>query len=244
MCHNERMNGTRIFNDKTQLAEAVAKQSIDILRRAIDTNGRATWVLSGGSTPLLTYKIIASNDSDALDWSKVTVVMGDERIGPLDSPDNNWHAIDQIIGKLPTTKLRPQSDMSAEDSAADYSQKLQALPKADNGLPRFDLVWLGVGGDGHTLSLFPQHSGILPSADLVVPIHESPKPPHDRISLSLRALQGTQHALVLAAGADKQAAVSAAQKSLNLPIALACSIIETHEGHTEWFVDKEAAPTD
>ena len=238
------MYKTQVFEDKSELAEAAAKQTIDILRRAIDDHGQATWVLAGGSTPLLAYKIIASNYADAIDWSKVTVVMGDERLGPLDGPDNNWYAIDQIIGKLPTVKLRPQSDIPAEDAAADYSQKLLPLPQADNGLPQFDLVWLGVGEDGHTLSLFPQHSGILPSANLVVPIHESPKPPRDRISLSLRALQGAKHALVLADGADKKAAVSSALQTHSLPIALACSIIATHDGKIEWLLDKEAAPTD
>jgi len=238
------MTNLRIFDDKTQLAEAAAQTSIELLHRAIDTYGSAIWVLAGGSTPLLAYKIIAANHATALDWSKVTLVMGDERIGPLDSPDNNWQAADAIIGFLPTNKIRPQSDLSAEQAAADYNQQLANLPTIDNGLPRFDVLWLGVGEDGHTLSLFPQHGGLSPSSELVVPIHDSPKPPRDRISLSLRALQGTQNALVLASGADKKQAVTAAQTGLSLPIALATSIITTHEGTVHWFVDKEAAPTD
>lgn len=234
------MSDIQVFSDKTELAEAAVKQSIAILCQAISEFGEATWVLAGGSTPLLAYKIIASNYTDAIDWSKVTVIMGDERIGPLDGPDNNWHAIDEIIGSLPTIKLQPNSDLSAEDAAADYNQKISSLPKADNNLPRLDLVWLGVGEDGHTLSLFPRHESLLPSADLVIPVHNSPKPPSDRISLSLRAIQGAQHALILAAGSDKKEAVAAAQKNINLPIALAASIIETHEGHVQWLVDKAA----
>lgn len=235
------MSSSQVFDSKAALAEDVAKKSAVLLRARIDEYGKATWVLAGGSTPLLAYKIIASNYADAIDWSKVTVIMGDERIGPLDGPDNNWHAINEIIGDLPTVKLRPSSDLSAEAAAADYNQKISDLPKADNNLPRLDLVWLGVGEDGHTLSLFPRHESLLPSADLVIPVHNSPKPPSDRISLSLRAIQGIQHALILAAGADKKEAVANAQKNINLPIALAASIIETHEGHVEWLVDKEAA---
>jgi 6-phosphogluconolactonase len=119
-----------------------------------------------------------------------------------------------------------------------------SLPTIDNGLPRFDLLWLGLGEDGHTLSLFPQHSGLSPSSELVVPIHESPKPPRDRISLSLRALQGTQNALVLASGPDKKQAVMDAKTNFSLPISLATSIIATHEGTVQWLVDKDAAPTD
>lgn len=238
------MTTFRVFDDKTKLAEAAAETSIELLRHAIDERGSATWVLAGGSTPLLAYKIIATNHTDSLDWSKVTVVMGDERIGPLDGPDNNWHAIDAIIGFLPTVKLRPHADQTAEQAAADYSQQLLGLPTVDNGLPRFDLLWLGLGPDGHTLSLFPQHSGLSPSSELVVPIHESPKPPRDRISLSLRALQGTQNALVLASGPDKKQAVMDAKTNLSLPISLATSIIATHEGSVQWLVDKDAAPTD
>ena len=245
MCHTiHSMSDIRVFEDKTKLAEAVAKQTITALRVAISEYGTATWVLAGGSTPQLAYEIIASQYSDALDWAAVTVLIGDERIGPLDGPDNNWHSIDQVIGKLPTIKFRPSSDLSAEEAATDYSEKLAKLPVADNGLPRLDVVWLGIGKDGHTLSLFPLHDSLLPSSRLVVPVYNSPKPPSDRISLSLRALQGAQSAFILSSGADKKDAVAAAHKGGSLPIALAASIIATHEGTVTWFVDKDAAPTD
>lgn len=238
------MNNLRIFDDTAQLAKAAAKQSIDILKATINDYDRAIWVLAGGATPLLAYKVIASQYTDTLDWSKVTLFIGDERIGPLDGPDNNWQAIEDIMGGLPTVKIRPMTDLSAEEAAEDYSQQLMDLPKADNGLPRFDLLWLGVGQDGHTLSLFPQHPSLLPSNNLVIAVHDSPKPPTDRISLSLRALQGVQSCVILAAGTDKRDAVAGAQKHSKSPIAIASDIITTHEGDVTWFVDREAAPTD
>ena len=245
MCHTiHSMSDIQVFDDKTLLAEAAAKQTVEILKAAIDEYSRASWVLAGGSTPLLAYKIIASQYADAIDWEKVTVIIGDERIGPLDGPDNNWNVIDDIIGELTTIKIRPMSDLSAEEAAEDYSQQLTDLPTVDNGLPRLDLLWLGVGEDGHTLSLFPQHNSLLPSSDLVIAVHDSPKPPRDRISLSLRALQGTQEALILATGSDKKEVVSIAQKAGSLPIALAVSIIKTHDGNITWLVDQDAAPTD
>ena len=236
------MSDIRVFDDTTLLAKTAARQTVDILKRAIDTHGNAVWVLAGGTTPLMTYKLIAANHEDDVDWTRVTVVLGDERIGVLDGPDNNWHAINEIIGDLPTKKLRPLSDQSAENAAKNYSNQLSSLPKIDNGLPRFDLVWLGVGQDGHTLSLFPGHSSLLPSNDLVIPIHESPKPPRDRISLSLRALQGVAHVLIITAGADKKQAVAAAQTNKQSPIGLAVSIVETHEGKVQWLVDTAASP--
>lgn len=238
------MANLQVFDDSTQLAKAAAKLTIDILKETIDDYDRAVWVLAGGTSPLLVYKTIVANYRNAVNWTKVTVVIGDERIGPLDGLDNSWQAIDAIIGGLPITKLRPMSDLSAEEAAEDYSQQLMNLPKADSGLPRFDLIWLGLGQDGHTLSLFPRHESLLPSNGVVIPVHHSPKPPKDRISLSLRALQGAQNAIIIASGADKKDAVTKAQKSSNLPIALAASIIETHDGNITWLVDKSAAPTD
>ncbi|MDB5183548.1 MAG: 6-phosphogluconolactonase, 6-phosphogluconolactonase [Candidatus Saccharibacteria bacterium] len=238
------MSDIQVFDDKTQLAQAAAKQTVKILNAAIDEYARATWVLAGGSTPLLAYKIIATNYAEAVDWKSVTVVIGDERIGSLDSSDNNWQSIDEIIGELPTIKVRPMSDLSAEEAAEDYSDQLADLPTVDNGLPRFDLIWLGVGQDGHTLSLFPEHGSLSPSNNLVIPVHDSPKPPQDRISLSLRALQGVQNALILASGTDKKNAITSAQKGVSLPIELAVSIVETHQGNVTWLLDHDAAPTD
>lgn len=231
------MSNAQTFADKTQLATAAANAAIDTLKSSIDAYGTATWVLAGGSTPLAAYQVVASSHANSLDWSKVTLVLGDERIGPLDGPDNNWHAIDQVLAQLPAQRLRPQVDTTAEEAATTYEQSLLALPKSDSNLPRLDLVWLGVGEDGHTLSLFPNHSSLLPSSSIVIPVHDSPKPPSDRISLTLRALQGTSTAMVLASGTDKQTAVQAALTGGHTPIALATSIIETRDGSVTWFVD-------
>ena len=238
------MSNVQTFDDTTLLAEAAAKQTVETLQNAINTYGTATWVLAGGSTPLLGYKIIAANHRDSLDWSKVTVIMGDERIGPLDGADSNWYAIDQILGDLPTVKLRPQSDKTAEYAATDYEQQLMSLPKGDGNIPRLDLVWLGIGADGHTLSLFPLHNSMLPSGGLIIAMHDSPKPPADRISLTLRALQGAENVIFLAAGADKQTAVSQAIAGGHSPAGLAATITATHDGKVTWLVDKAAAPTD
>lgn len=239
------MKDVKVFDDTAKLAKSAAELTVKILRKAIDESNSATWVLAGGSTPLAAYEVIASTHSDSLDWSKVTIIIGDERIGPLDGPDNNWHAIEKIIGILPTKKLRPISDKSPEDVVMDYEEKMNGLPKSDNGLPRFDLAWLGVGADGHTLSMFPNHSSLLPKGGgLVSAVYDSPKPPAERISLTLRAMQGTKNAIVLATGKDKKAAIEHAVNGGQSPIALVANIIETHEGHITFMIDRDAAPSD
>lgn len=232
------MSAIKTFDDKNQLAQAAAKSAIDILWATINKYDHAVWVLAGGSTPLAAYQVIATGHRDVLDWSKVTLLLGDERIGPLSGDMNNWHAIDRILATLPARKLRPRSDLTAEEAASDYENYFSILPKNEIGLPRLDLVWLGVGEDGHTLSLFPNHSSLFPSNNLVVPVHDAPKPPRDRISLSLRSLQGAENAMILASGAEKHSAVSGAMSGNNSPIALAVSVIESHHGSVTWYVDK------
>lgn len=236
------MNNLHVYDDKTALAEAIAQKTIDILSQVINERSSAVWVLAGGSTPLLAYDIIAQKYANALDWSRVTVVLGDERMGPLDDFNNNWHAIFQILNKLPFKKIRPDSTLTAEESAEQYAHELQKLPKKHDGVPRLDVMWLGIGPDGHTLSLFPNHNSIIPTSKLVIPVHDSPKPPPDRISLSLRALLGVESALVIASGNDKRNAIASALSGKRLPITLATDIIATHGHRVDWLVDRLATP--
>ena len=225
------------FNSAEDVAEAAAIMTITALTGAITTHGHATWVVAGGSTPLLAYDHIAAHFLDRVDWSRVTIIMGDERIGPLDGPDNNWHTITpRLFDHIPqATFLRPQSDMSAETAAAGYEKTLTELPQT-TGVPRFDIVWLGMGEDGHTLSLFPGHTDFEPSdTRLVVPIHHSPKPPADRISLTLHALTGAVKTCILATGQAKATAFVAAQEpSSTLPITEAARLT-----HATWLTNIE-----
>lgn len=206
------------YDSDAAVAEAAAQQTIDILHTAIVTYGSAVWVLAGGTTPNIAYEIIADSYLDRIDWEKVTVLIGDERIGPLDGPDNNWQSIETLfLQHIPeATFLRPKSDLSAEAAAADYEQRLLAID-------HFDVAWLGMGSDGHTLSLFPDHPDFQPADPrLVAPVHNSPKPPSDRISLTLHALTKSHATLILATGETKHDAFHAAQApDSTLPIAQA-----------------------
>jgi 6-phosphogluconolactonase len=238
------MENVTVCDDNAKLANAVAKATIIILRRAIENHGNAVWVLSGGSTPLHAYQKIAEQYAKTIDWKKVTIAIGDERIGPVNGPHSNWHAIEQMLNSLPTKKLIPASNLSADEAAEDYEKKLGKLPKQENALPRIDLLWLGVGPDGHTLSLFPGNLALVPSSSLVVPVHNSPKPPADRFSLSFRALMGVESALVIASGKDKKEAIQGAMFYNGSPLSIAVSILQTHEAKIFWLLDKACSPTD
>jgi 6-phosphogluconolactonase len=231
--------------DRQAIAVEAAELTAGALNQAIDSRGQANWLLSGGTAPMEAYRVLARDYADKIDWSKVLVAIGDERCVPLDHPDANWPLISQALLEvvaLPAThQLRPQSDMTPEKAAADYAQALNAVASSD-GIPHFDLVWLGMGEDGHTLSLFPGHPALADSDQLVVPVHNSPKPPPDRISLTLKALGNTTHCLIMASGSGKAEIISRVfSGDMSLPINQAVSAIEAAGGQVTWLLDEDAA---
>lgn len=234
------MDRVKLHTDKQHLADAVAQATATNLANAITKYGQATWVLAGGTTPEAAYRSLAQNYIGAVDWSHVTILIGDERIAPLTSPDSNWHAAQQLLlHAIPAaTFLRPHSDQSVEEAAHDYSRQLTQLPRTAAGYPRLDVVWLGMGEDGHTLSLFPNHPDSLTTSELVIPVRNSPKPPSERITFTFETLHGAQTTFILAAGQGKAAAIQQAlrQPTCQLPIAKAARITRAL-----WYLDVPAA---
>ncbi|MET0478229.1 MAG: 6-phosphogluconolactonase [Actinomycetota bacterium] len=230
-----------------ELAEAAARAAITDLEAAVEAHGRATWVLTGGSTPAAAYRRLAAHDLRAgVEWDRVRVAMGDERCVPPDHPDSNWgQAAAALLDHVPVPGhhlLRPQGELGAEPAADAYQATLAALPAAPGGAPRLEVVWLGVGEDGHCLSLFPGRPEVEVGDRLVVPVHDSPKPPPDRVSLTLAALAGTERLLVLAAGAGKAGAVARARAGDDrLPVTRAVAAVRSAGGSVTWLLDRAAA---
>ncbi len=233
----------RVYPDSQSLAVAAAKQTITLLRQAITDTGSGIWVLAGGSTPLEAYQVIADRYIDAIDWSKVTILLGDERIAPLDSADSNWHQIEQALLRQisKANLLRPRSDLPLAEAVDDYRLTLEQLTSNDEGYPIFDVVWLGVGDDGHTLSLFPGHPQLDDATTLVLPVEDSPKPPNQRLTLGIGALKASKHLLVLASGHAKSETITKATESIDLPIARAVKAVNESGGQVTWLFDKAAA---
>ena len=230
-----------------ELAEAAARAAMADLEAAVEAHGTATWVLTGGSTPAAAYRRLAAHDlRTGVEWDRVRVAMGDERCVPPDHPDSNWgQAAAALLDHVPVPGhhlLRPQGELGAEAAAGAYQAVLAALPAAPGGAPRLEVVWLGVGEDGHCLSLFPGRPEVEVGDRLVVPVHDSPKPPPDRISLTLAALAGTERLLVLAAGPAKSGAVARAQAGDDrLPVTRAVAAVRKGGGSVTWLLDRAAA---
>jgi 6-phosphogluconolactonase len=237
------MSDLKIEKDKETLAYVVAKLAIMQLDQAIRLQGQASWVLAGGSTPIDAYRIIASEYKDALDWTKVWVLLGDERCVSVESRDSNWGQIRNILSGLnipENQKIIPNFDLCGDEAAEYYEKLIMSLSLAP-GIPRLNHVWLGMGRDGHTLSLFPGDTQI-DSEKMVVAINNAPKPPKDRISLSLKALSNVGSALIIISGADKARAYGRAMDGGDdLPIMRAVKAIEQFGGKVTYVVDSDAA---
>jgi 6-phosphogluconolactonase len=237
----------RVVDGPEELAEAAARAAVADLEAAVEAHGTATWVLAGGGTPAAAYRRLAAHDLRAgVEWDRVRAAMGDERCVPVTHPDSNWGlAAAALLDHVPIPGhqlLRPPGELGAEAAARAYQAALAALPAGAAGGPRLEVVWLGMGEDGHCLSLFPGRPEVEVTDRLVVAVHDSPKPPPDRVSLTLAALAGTERLLVLAAGAGKAAAVARARAGDDrLPLTRAVQTVRAGGGSVTWLLDRAAA---
>jgi 6-phosphogluconolactonase len=237
----------QVVADAGELAEAAARAAIADLEAAVEARGAATWVLTGGGTPTAAYRRLAARDLRAgVEWDRVRVAMGDERCVPVGHPDSNWgQAAAALLDHVPVPAsrlLRPPGELGAEAAADAYAAALAALPATAGGAPRLEVVWLGAGEDGHCLSLFPGRPEIDVADRLVVPVHDAPKPPPDRVSLTLAALAGTERLLVLAAGPGKAEPVARARAGDDrLPLTRAVAAVRAAGGSVTWLLDRAAA---
>jgi len=209
-----------VHDDAESVARAAARIVVDTIRGA----ERTRLALAGGSTPRRCHELLATMPD--LPWERVAIFFGDERCVPPDSPDSNYRmAADTLLDRVRAGSVhRIAGELGAEVAAAAYEPLVAVAP--------LDLILLGIGPDGHTASLFPG-SAALGAAGYVTAVHGAPKPPPDRVSLTLRALREARRVVFLVAGADKKDAVRLAQLG-TVPAGLI--------SNAEWLVAKDAAP--
>ncbi|NNM44841.1 6-phosphogluconolactonase [Knoellia koreensis] len=230
--------------DKDGVAHAAAERLLATLAEVLATKDEAHLGLTGGSLGSAIWAAVAASPAkDSVDWSKVRVWWGDERYLPAGDADRNDVQNDEA--GLASLRLDPEKvhrvdgpDRSpdAEESAAAYAATVR-----EHGHGAFDVMLLGVGPDGHVASLFPGHPAQLTSDAITVAVHESPKPPPDRVSLTFEALNRSDRVWFIVAGADKARAVADGIAGAPAEQSSAAQVRGSTE--TVWFVD-EAAATD
>lgn len=234
-----------VRSSKAELVRAVGERLAAAIHSAQADRGIAHIVLTGGSMGSAVLAPLAEDPLRGLvDWSTLHVWWGDERFLPAGDPDrNDTQARTALLDKVPLEPdhvhvVADPSAGSAEDAAREYAAALVAYAAPGATVPAFDVLMLGVGPDGHVASLFPDHPA-LGAAGSVTAVHDSPKPPPTRVSLTFSALGAAQQVWFLVAGADKADAVAAALRSEDLRTCPAAAV--AGQAGTVWWLDREAA---
>ena len=231
--------------DPDVLASAVSARLVTRIIDAQALRGVAHIVLTGGRIAAKVLRSVRQMPATgAIDWSKVDLWWGDERFLPAGHPDRNeTQAREALLDALPLEPARvhamPASDGpdgdDAEAAAARYARELEKAAYPGRPLPHFDVLMLGVGEDGHVASIFPGHPGY-DETGVTAAVHNSPKPPPTRITLTLPTIQSAEEVWLIAAGPDKTDSVGAALAGAKLPAAS-----PTGTAKTLWLLDREAA---
>jgi 6-phosphogluconolactonase len=234
----------RVLDDVAALAREAAEEWRARALAAVAASGRFTVALTGGSTPRVLYALLADPAApyrDALPWARTHVFFGDERNVSPDHPDSNYGmARDALLARVPlppenVRRMRGEDD--AEAAARAYERDLRAFFGSD---PRFDLLLLGMGADGHVASLFPG-SPALEERSRLVAATSSPPPGGRRITLTFPVLEAAARVVFLVAGEAKAPAVARALSGAAGDEAVPAARVRPRDGSVLWLVDRAAA---
>ena len=237
--------GLMLVDDAPALAEAAARAIADAAVAAVADHGRFTFVLAGGGTPRETYMRLASPPLvDRVPWDKTHVSFGDERCVPPDHVESNYRMASEAllskVGMAPehVHRMRGEAD-DPEKAAAEYARTLATFfgtPRG--GQPRFDLVLLGLGLDGHAASLFPGSPASREIFRTVVAVHAAAAQIPQRLTLTIPTLNAAARVIFLISGAEKAKVVKA---TLTDGAILPGSMIRPTDGTLTWIIDRAAA---
>ena len=229
----------RVLPTAPALAEAVAEALVARLADAQRAGRTPSVGLTGGSIATAIHNALAEvGPRSPVDWSRVDFWWGDERFVPADSPDRNDLTVLPVLDALGADPARVHrmpayAPTGVEEAAGRYAAELRA-----HGAGEFEVLMLGIGPDGHVASLFPGHRAL--AADgIAVGVSASPKPPPERVSLTLAALNRSREVWFVASGSAKASAVRAAQEAGPVEEIPARGV--RGRSGTVWWLDRAAA---
>ncbi|HZY42412.1 MAG TPA: 6-phosphogluconolactonase [Anaerolineae bacterium] len=253
-----------VFEDIVALVHAAAQRFISIGLAAIQSSDRFTVALSGGSTPHALYEILARDDQ-SFAWDKVHFFWGDERCVPPDHAESNFGLAHRVlltkVNVLEQNVHRIHGEENPQQAAIGYEHELRkvfgeqlkpnepqsrsvaARAMSSGGIdlfPRFDLILLGLGADGHTASLFPQTSAIHEQRRWVIANHVE-QLHTDRITLTPPVINRAQQIIFLIAGSDKAPALRSVLQGQRDPNQYPAQIVKPVSNGLTWLVDRAAA---
>ncbi len=235
-----------VFDTPAQLARQAAEQIINIARQSVVERETFTIALSGGSTPRETYRLLAEENPYHITfpWQKTHFFWGDERPVPPDHPDSCYLMAQQtMFSKAPVLEAnihRIKAELPPEIAAAEYEAELRACDAlVQEEFPRFDLILLGFGAEGHTASLFPGTKALAEESRWVMPNWVG-KLYSTRITLTAPVINQATHVLFLVTGREKALALKGTLEGLHEPEQMPAQLIQPR-GTLTYFLDREAA---
>lgn len=232
----------RIFPNLETLSHAAAETFITIANESTEQRGQFFVALNGGGTPKRLFELLASAP-DKMDWSRTHVFWGDERMVPADDPENCYGMAKRILldhVAIPADHIhRVRTDLAPAEAVADYIRTLELYASPPLAWPRFDLVLLGMGDDGHTASLFPGSPVTVSEPVLSVTANYQGRPAN-RVTLTPLVFNSARDVIFMAAGASKAEAL---KRVLNgdSEVQFPAARIHPTDGNITWFVDEVAA---
>ena len=229
----------KIFDTPQAVAEAFASEFVALVNKA----EKLTVALSGGSTPKILFDLLAEKHAD-LDWSKVHFYWGDERcVPPADAESNYKMTVDHLLSKIKMPKanihrVKGENDPAAE--AEDYGRQIEVELPTANGLPQFDLVILGIGGDGHTASIFPHEIALLDAASTCA-VANHPESGQKRVTLTGNVINNARNISFLVTGSGKAEKIDEIFHKTGEWESYPASYIKPGHGELTWFMDQSAA---
>jgi 6-phosphogluconolactonase len=233
-----------ICADAAELAREAARRFAELAEVFVSDVGRFAVALSGGSTPKAMFSILAEKPlADSLPWRSIHCFWGDERRVPPEHADSNYRmANETLLSKVPVPRQSifriPAEDEDYERAAANYSETLRKFFAEE--WPQFDLVFLGMGADGHTASLFPGTAALRVN-DRIAVANYVEKLQAWRITLTANAINRARNIIFLVAGEDKAATLKEVIEGARNPEKYPSQLIEPHYGTLLWMVDEAAA---
>jgi len=209
-----------VFKKFEQAAQAAADFIAETIEITLEQSGRCHVALSGGNTPKYCLTCLAAKN---LSWHKVHWYLGDEHCLPVGHVERNDVMLDKYLwSQISDTHIhRIRTEQGAETAAALYREVI-------SDIGHFDIVFLGVGEDGHTASLFPDNAALSDKYS-VVPVYNAPKSPSERVSLSAETLKKSSNRIILAGGKEKASIIKRIKVGEMLPV--------NSVGDIHWYID-------
>ncbi len=236
-----------IYASREELSVALAAHVANLAALACAKQGRFSIALSGGSLmEILAPALCSDRLHDNINWSCWHVFWVDERWVPWSSPESNYGlAEDHLFSRvsIPREQIHAiDNSINPSATARTYESVMRTLfqPREDQ-VPRFDLILLGIGEDGHTASLFPGHPLLTQTRAWVAPVLNAPKPPPIRITMTLPLINNSRNVVFVAAGAGKADILSKVLNPQKNRQKLPAELVNPTDGALQWFIDKTAA---